>query len=253
MRIHELLEACVEYVAIDGVLGKFTSFLAPNQHLVKARVRTLVPVHLHSEVIVWFQCCRDTDRAGSDSETLLHHLRTLDASVDHEFFSHIYNLLIVHPAIQVILTKHPLPSPDVPLELGTAPLPDDYVDPSSTTADASAAALRGRALAFHNEGREYKTDKETIAANREAKRQKATLPRTQVKVEMDESLMRFLDEDDGGDGEDRVEKRNYIALRTKWGSRLRIRATDQEIYYRLTGSHSKVSRRTVLLHRPTYR
>jgi hypothetical protein len=182
--------------------------------------------------------------AGSDSETLLHHLKTLDASVDQEFFSHIYHLLIAHPAIQVILTKHPLPSPDVPLELGTAALPDDYVDAEGGTAEEAATALRGRALAFHNEGREYKTDKETIAANREAKRQKASLPRTQVKVEMDDSLMRFLDVDDGGKDGDRVDKRNYIALRRKWGSRLRIRATDQEIYYRLTGSHSKVSHST---------
>ena len=184
--------------------------------------------------------------AGSDSETLLHHLKTLDASLDQEFFAHIYNLLIAHPAIQVILTKHPLPSPDVPLELGTAPLPDDYVDTASNTADEAAAALRGRALAFHNEGKEYKTDKETIAANREAKRQKTAVHRVQVKAEMDESLMRFLGDDDGGEGEDGVETRNYVALRKKWGSRLRIRATDQEIYYRLTGSHSKVSGRAIV-------
>lgn len=92
------------------------------------------------------------------------------------------------------------------------------------------------------QGREYQTDRETMAANKEAKRLKAA-QRYKPKpppLEDQQQLLRFLDDDDGGDGEDRVQVSDFARLVEKWGSRLRIRATDQEIYFRLTGSHDRV-------------
>jgi len=180
----------------------------------------------------------------------------LDKTIDDEFFRHIYRLLISHGSIQVILTKHPLPSPDGHLLLGTAPLPIDF-DAAEVAGEqiGSAEGLRGRALAFHKEGKEYRTDKETIAANKEAKRLKAkeqkktasAKARKAAQEEMTDeqegdALMRFVGANDGGEGAQKVPRDDLAGLLAKWGSRLRIRATDEEIYYRLTGSHQKVCR-----------
>jgi len=163
-------------------------------------------------------------------------------------------LLVAHASIEVILTKHPLPSPDGYLQLGTGPLPIDF-DVAEAFGDAQDAAegLRGRALAFHNEGKDFKTDKEAIAANKEAKRQKAKelkgltggKAKKAAKVEEaegpdGEALLTFIGVDDGGQGDQKISKDDLAGLVSKWGSRLRIRATDEEIYYRLTGSRQKV-------------
>lgn len=48
MRIHELLEACVEYVAIDGVLGELQS-----EPALITRSNPSVARH-YCETIVWF-------------------------------------------------------------------------------------------------------------------------------------------------------------------------------------------------------
>lgn len=55
-------------------------------------------------------------------------------------------------------------------------------------------------------------------------------------------LIRILCEDDGAQkkGEE-VSIKDYEALSAKWGDKLRIRCTEDEIYFRLTGQHERVS------------
>lgn len=55
-------------------------------------------------------------------------------------------------------------------------------------------------------------------------------------------LIRILCEDNGAQrkGEE-VSIKDYEALSAKWGDRLRIRCTEDEIYFRLTGQHERVS------------
>lgn len=55
-------------------------------------------------------------------------------------------------------------------------------------------------------------------------------------------LIGILCEDNGAQrkGEE-VSIKDYEALSAKWGDRLRIRCTEDEIYFRLTGQHERVS------------
>ena len=58
-----------------------------------------------------------------------------------------------------------------------------------------------------------------------------------------EVLFTLLDEDDSllnGPGEEAVFKEDLSGLLQKWGSRLRIRCTDDEVYFRLAGTHIRV-------------
>lgn len=55
-------------------------------------------------------------------------------------------------------------------------------------------------------------------------------------------LIRILCEDDGAQKKgDKVSIEDYEALSAKWEDRLRIRCTEDEIYFRLTGQHERVS------------
>jgi hypothetical protein len=183
--------------------------------------------------------------SGSDVFSLQQHLAKSDPSVDREYFAHIFSLLSTHSAIQIITTKHPLPSENGFLQLGSEPLPADF-DVQAAAADSNLnveelyhQGIRGRQLAFKLAGQDYRTNKETVLENREIRRQQA-LKNTAV-----------LDENGAGPSTPRADpealfnfisgKEGFENLVEKWGSRLRIRAVDDEIYHRLTGSHQKVS------------
>ncbi|WVF70857.1 hypothetical protein IAT40_005651 [Kwoniella sp. CBS 6097] len=227
MRIHEILETCVEYIALDGVVG-------------------------------------------SDPTRLLQYLVKLDPTLDHDYFSHVWTLLCAHPSIQVILTTEPILLPGGTTEIGTAPLPERWQLPqhvSRGNVDLSTLykeGVRGRQLAFLLAGQEFRTDREAIQDKREAQKKKAektkqaTNKKNKRKKNADESdgedgdevkvepggagLLRVLDDDDSqeGDPSQPVSRTDYRGLSEKWGARLRIRCTEDEIYYRLTGFHQKV-------------
>ena len=196
----------------------------------------------------------------------MQHLKKLDSTIDHDYFAHIFALLASNPSIQLILTTCPLEPVDGPFLLGTAALPADYqlhgdADRNVDVETLYEQGIRGRQLAFRLAGQDFKSDKETMVDNREARRQTA---RKRKKVgNVDENgagpsgagltddgvasetpqivtLWKYIEADDGGLGEDRVPRSDFKRLLAKWGSRLRIRATDDEIYYRLVGSHHKV-------------
>lgn len=126
--------------------------------------------------------------------------------------------------------------------------------------------FRGRQMAFHLAGETYRTQKEANQDKREfqqkrRKEKKVAYRRigrdeneagpSNTSLSDDEPLVKYeadtnglyslLGEDDG-DGEGaRIVRTNLRGLAEKWGSRLRIRCTDDEIYFRLTGSHQKVT------------
>ncbi len=90
-------------------------------------------------------------------------------------------------------------------------------------------------MAYHLAGEEYQTGKQAIEAKREvAKKVQAEKKAVIVKGKRLESadLYQVLKP---GHREDLME------LWEIWGARLRLRATDDEIYFRLTGSHTKVN------------
>ncbi|OCF33220.1 hypothetical protein I316_04961 [Kwoniella heveanensis BCC8398] len=227
MRIHEILETCVEYIAFDGVVG-------------------------------------------SDPTRLIQYLVKLDPTLDYDYFSHLWTLLCAHPSIQVLLTTEPILLPGGTTEIGTAPLPEGWQFPQHVSrGDVDLTTLykegvRGRQLAFLLAGQEFRTDREAIQDKREAQKKKAqkTKQATLKKKKADESdvgegneikvepggagLLRVLKVDDSQEGDSSIPvlRTDYRRLSEKWGARLRIRCADDEIYYRLTGSHQKINKIT---------
>lgn len=150
------------------------------------------------------------------------------------------------------ISKVPLAAQDKTVRLGDAPLPDDYEVPSAVRDDVDITQMyrqgvKGRALAYHLFGQESKTSKEVAAEKRaESERHKslgvkiskanAKKKEKQSYKETEEELIRDIKADDGGG----ISRSDLDGLSVRWGSRLRIRCTDDEIYYRLTGSRIKV-------------
>ena len=128
--------------------------------------------------------------------------------------------------------------------------------------------IRGRQMVFHLAGERYRTSKEAVQdkrekadETRERKRQRRpmvdengagpsnTTSLDDVKMrtmpeETTSGLMRVIGADDGDDKGQSLQRTDLLALEEKWGSRLRIRCTDEEIYFRLVGSHQKVGSHT---------
>lgn len=158
-----------------------------------------------------------------------------------------------HPSIRVSLSKEPLAAHDKTVRLGDAPLPDDYEVPAAVRDDVNITEMyqqgvKGRALAYHLFGEEYTSSKDAIKAKREKfKEQKekgkgkaATAAKKgkkgQGSGELDGLIRDIGDEDGMG-----TSKWDLAGLENRWGSRLRLRCTDDEVYFRLTGSHTRVS------------
>lgn len=140
--------------------------------------------------------------------------------------------------------------------------------------------MRGRQIAYQLAGLEYRTSKQSMQDNKHLLAGRKSEPEAEKKVASGSKvadgqgkgktgkgkqkaaststpktskvkregqgaadvapLIRVLVENDG-EGEMPIPKSDLKALRERWGSRVRIRCTDQEIYYRLTGSHQQVS------------
>lgn len=209
------------------------------------------------------------DGLGCEPVALQRHLAKLDSSLDSSFFTHIFRLLCAHPSIQLIRTSHPLPNPDGNLVPGTAPLRADHIGSSAAQDGPDRQSfvregIKGRQLAFHLAGEEYRTDKQVVQDKR-AKADKIREERWVKKQVVDENgagpshdiphkhgrnslnaggakgpLLRVLREDDLDVEGKKVIRTDLVGLIEKWGSRLRIRCTDQEIYFRLVGTHQKV-------------
>lgn len=192
----------------------------------------------------------------------------MDPSVDAQYFAHVWTLLIKLPSVHVICTIYPVPSENGISELGTEALPADYVPPA---ADAGPSAIevyeetgiRGRALASYVAGEEYKTSQQVIEEKRSQKYQRKqrvgkgkSKDDTPLEVEDDDpvvdggtqyvegedtDLYRYLRESEGETHEKKAELRDLAGLTAKWGSRLRVRCSDDEIWLRLTGSAHRVS------------
>ena len=176
----------------------------------------------------------------------------LDASVDDDYFSYIYTLLVRHPSIRIAISKLPLAAQDKTIRLGDAPLPPDYEAPSAVREDVDITKMyrqgvKGRALAYHLFGEESKTSKEVADAKRaefnqyrqpggKTFRAKGKKEEKEGRKSAEEQLIRDIGLDDGGG----IARSDLDGLAVRWGSRLRIRCTDDEIYYRLTGSRVKV-------------
>jgi hypothetical protein len=180
-----------------------------------------------------------------------------DPSIDATAFAFFYTLLCQHPSIRIC--TYPLPAADGSVQLGTAPLPADYTPPLDAD-DVDVERMyregkRGREVAFHLAGEEHKTSKGAVK-EKKLEQEQARLERRQaqehgplsarteleqVRGEDDAVLFTTLEGDDGELGGKPVERTDLAGLAEKWGNRLRIRCTDDEIYFRLTGSHQKVS------------
>ena len=131
------------------------------------------------------------------------------------------------------------------------------VETRETAEELAARGLKGRNLAFQLAGREFRSSKESVADKRlenlKARRTKKTSDDNGAgtsgtngndQTPQDE-LWRLLEGDDGGEGEDKAPTADLPRLLDKWGSRLRIRASDDEIYFRLVGTTQKVSWRVL--------
>lgn len=138
--------------------------------------------------------------------------------------------------------------------MGDAPLPEGYEIPEATREDVDLDAMyingiKGRQLAFHLAGMEFKSNAEAVQARRDVQKQNAATERSSAlrkerdekkklpQTSIEEGLIWDLEVDDGAG----IAKEDLNGLAHRWGSRLRLRCTEQEIYYRLTGSHTKVS------------
>lgn len=193
------------------------------------------------------------------------HLESLDASIDATSFSHIYRLLSRHPSILVTISTVPLTLPDGSVQLGTAPLPAGYVPPTrqanSDFIDLFSAGARGtqmtkalRGTDSYNDyvqGARARRDKEeeglSLDKRREMRARQAaellvsTEEVMQIKGENGEILFTILDDDDAPlKAGETVTREDLAGLMQKWGSRLRIRCTEDEVYFRLTGTHTRV-------------
>lgn len=187
---------------------------------------------------------------------MLHqHLRKSDPSLDDAYFAYLFTVLVENPCIRVSLTEEPLAAPDKTIRLGDAPLPDDYQIPESTRNDVDLNALyingvKGRQLAFHLAGMPFTSNSEAIEARRDIQKHNALVERSAAlrrerderkklpQVSPEEGLIWNLEQDDGAG----IAKEDLNGLAQRWGSRLRLRCTNEETYYRLTGSHAKVRR-----------
>jgi hypothetical protein len=205
------------------------------------------------------------------------HLQTLDTSIDAVYFTYIYSLLLDLPTVLPILTTYPLPTihnPEPPL-LGTVPLPDDYIPPAFTRDDVNHSDFykdgkRGTAMTFELAGQPVKKGKELLQNKKEEQKVKSAKGKKRVAVGSDviedvggksvdrngagpsgtamqpgdgedhAALLKQLGQDDGDEGNP-IQTKDMNAMVEKWGSRLRLRCTDDEIYYRLTGAYQKVS------------
>ena len=146
--------------------------------------------------------------------------------------------------MQFVITRHPLIPDDGPFLPGSAPLPFDF--DVATAANAAldqdaliAQGVKGLELAFRLAGEEFQNEKESTAATKRV-RAASMMQSKNLQEAGGEALLRFIEKDDGGEGEEAVSRADFPGLIAKWGSRLRIRATDDEIFYRLTGSHERV-------------
>jgi hypothetical protein len=189
------------------------------------------------------------------------HLAKSDSSIaDEDYFAYIFRLYAVNPVLQIVLTTHPIPTSGGTVHLGTEPLPEGNLPAGHGAVDVSSLysqGLRGRELAAYLAGEEFVSSKGAIQAAKEAKLKGGTLKeankairRQQKKAKTDarkaggssgqeagpsaeSQLIRLVGPDDGDPADLR-------GLWARWGSRLRIRCTGEEIYRRLTGSHVKV-------------
>jgi hypothetical protein len=181
------------------------------------------------------------------------HLLKSDPSIDDAYFAYLYTVLVENPCIRVSITEEPIAAPDKTIRLGNAPLPEDYEVPDAIREDVDLNAMylngiKGRQLAFHLAGMEYKSNAEAVQARREVLKLNARTERSSAlrkerderkklsQVSPEDGLIWDLEVDDGGG----ISKEDLNGLAQQWGSRLRLRCTDQETYYRLTGSHTKV-------------
>ena len=108
-------------------------------------------------------------------------------------------------------------------------------------------------MAFYLAGEQPTTSREAMRAVKAAKKQKDGVKLPAGRLDSDDSglipvgnadeptLIRVLGRDDG-DRQSPVRKDDYVGLVEKWGARARLRCTDDEIYFRLTGTHQKASR-----------
>lgn len=179
-----------------------------------------------------------------------------DPSIDAAYFTHLYKLLIDNPAIQIILTDHPIPAQDGTLSVGSAPLPSDYIASARVDVDLGRIiqeGARGRNLAYQIQGETPRTSREVILEKRARNEEKRKTNKAKPGIaeliadpsgtpaeaqgsSVSKEVFRVLTQDDG----DGVPVLDLPVLTEKWGSRLRIKATDDEIYLRLTGFHTKV-------------
>lgn len=195
-----------------------------------------------------------TDVTGTEPLALHTYVRKLDASVDDAYFAYLYSVLVENPAIKVSLTTDPLAGPDKNVRLGDAPLPDDFQVPDVVRSDVNisdmyVSGIKGRAMAYHLSGEEFKSNSQVIEERRVISKQNEKISKSaalrkkrdeeskKAKPSLGDGLIRDLETDDG----EGIPREDLNGLAQRWGSRLRLRCTDEEIYYRLTGSHQKVS------------
>jgi hypothetical protein len=175
---------------------------------------------------------------------------------------------LFHPA-GPLLGSAPLPSDYVP---------PDFVQDGPGVFERYSQGLRGTAISYELAGQKHKKGKEIVKEKvesrmnmlgmdenarrryrrKEMKDAKAREDALQMEDENgagpsgaaafvvddaeedqggdENELIRALGEYDGGG----VMTADLIAMTAKWGSRLRLRCTDDEIYFRLTGSYQKV-------------
>lgn len=210
---------------------------------------------------------------GCDPSSLQQHLAKLNPSLNASFFNYVFTLLTRHPAIQLILTTYPFPDATGAFIPGTAPLPLDFSGPHNAFTDVNHEAsyrdgLNSRQLAFQSAAELLQTDRKALREESEVREKmrregKKLSKRPAVDEngagpsnysslndqdsqagDRTEGLIRMLGEDDGDAAGQKVVRTDLRGLMEKWGSRFRIRCTDNEIYFRLVGSNHKVCLRS---------
>jgi hypothetical protein len=126
--------------------------------------------------------------------------------------------------------------------------------------EGDVEGFKGRAKASHLAGEEYLSNRDVVVRNKLEKAAKAAARRKEsyksskgkakegegadgTEPDEEETLIHELVTDDG-DENDPTSVSDLPKLEAKWGSRLRLRCSDEEIYFRLTGTHEKVSQWT---------
>jgi hypothetical protein len=202
----------------------------------------------------WTRRSARADCIGTEPLALHTYIRRFDASVDDAYFAYLYSVLVEHPHIRVSITTEPLAGPDKTVRLGDAPLPDDFEVPDAVRNDVDISAMygsgvKGRALAFHLSGQAYKSNAQAIEEKREISRQNALMHKSAAlrKKRQEEAKKQLADPEKGlirdlvADDGQGIPKADLNGLAQRWGSRLRLRCDDDEIYSRITGSHRKVA------------